>query len=667
MPGIVWIIIAIFILVVAFSGNKTSAKKKSNASKLKKKSYQDKHARIYIEQDRPASVQNANLNQMTTSSVHQPIHSDEGIIDVTGNSVELKKLSKYEKDIPYWKHQYVYSHSEIHRATAEQQKFYSEFKYHFLRNEFLDVEGNSNYYFILLFDLHDNDYPIHKDINLLEKQLDDLGFYYPKTSPYARSLLLKKMQGLEDRQNIRRVLEKPSHVNIYNPTGSYEFTQNYWGLGTKYKTKLDLSDDQVKILNGVPFPENNFLSVEFCKLEVIRFFLKYIATLNERYTAQGKTLDQEFKALGNIIASKQYQHKQDNSYYNYTVESIINEIYTSIFKHSENTVREAYGHKRKLNAECIYTNPEVKSQFESVIFSIFQEIKPSLLDSIKKPSKGTEIALNAQNTTRWKLQFDHIENKHLKNTEKFVNEINKLAELNQKNPAIENIFLEASKTIAKLDKEASLRLYMHYLYHDLKSTTFDNRQLTKTIQKSLFKTNEQLHEFEKIVSGLTNDKNLQYALDQIPNIYAVKRKQIKLDKASIQDVQQQHSGTVELLNEYLNDEYQDDHTTIIAKENNNDEVTIQIQSRSESEPATMLCKGVNLTDIQKLMLDIFVKANFSVPQAEIEAFAKERNLFRNQLIESVNDSCYETLDDILIEEEEDYYQINEEYYKTILQ
>jgi hypothetical protein len=42
-------------------------------------------------------------------------------------------------------------------------------------------------------------------------------------------------------------------------------------------------------------------------------------------------------------------------------------------------------------------------------------------------------------------------------------------------------------------------------------------------------------------------------------------------------------------------------------------------------------------------------------------------MFRNQLIESINESCFETLDDILIEEEEDYYQINESYYKQILQ
>ena len=34
----------------------------------------------------------------------------------------------------------------------------------------------------------------------------------------------------------------------------------------------DLNDDQVKLLNGIPFPDNNFLNIEFCKLEVIKLF-----------------------------------------------------------------------------------------------------------------------------------------------------------------------------------------------------------------------------------------------------------------------------------------------------------------------------------------------------------------------------------------------------------
>ena len=85
---------------------------------------------------------------------------DESIIEVTGSPYEIKKqgLTKYEKGVPYWKHQYVYSYSEISGATKEQRDFYNFFKYRFLKGEYIDVEGNSNYPFILLFDLLDNDF-----------------------------------------------------------------------------------------------------------------------------------------------------------------------------------------------------------------------------------------------------------------------------------------------------------------------------------------------------------------------------------------------------------------------------------------------------------------------------------------------------------------------------
>lgn len=35
-------------------------------------------------------------------------------------------------------------------------------------------------------------------------------------------------------------------------------------------------------------------------------------------------------------------------------------------------------------------------------------------------------------------------------------------------------------------------------------------------------------------------------------------------------------------------------------------------------------------------------------------------------IDSINDSCFEILDDILIEEDEDYFTINTDYYKKLL-
>ena len=65
-------------------------------------------------------------------------------------------------------------------------------------------------------------------------------------------------------------------------------------------------------------------------------------------------------------------------------------------------------------------------------------------------------------------------------------------------------------------------------------------------------------------------------------------------------------------------------------------------------------------------LELFAKSNFSVPQNELEVFAKSKGVFKNQLIESINDTCYEFLDDLLIEEEDDYYTINTDYFQRIL-
>src|SRR5690606_25562580 len=74
---------------------------------------------------------------------------------------------------------------------------------------------------------------------------------------------------------------------------------------------------------------------------------------------------------------------------------------------------------------------------------------------------------------------------------------------------------------------------------------------------------------------------------------------------------------------------------------------------------------INLNTTQTELLGIFLKHSWSVPQSEVNNFAKAKGLFTGQLIESINDSCYEHIDDLLIEEDADYFVINEVYYKTI--
>ena len=219
--------------------------------------------------------------------------------------------------------------------------------------------------------------------------------------------------------------------------------------------------------------------------------------------------------------------------------------------------------------------------------------------------------------------------------------------------------------MAKHDKEKSLYLYMYYLYYDLKSETFDNKQLTKTIQKNLFKTEEQLKYFEVIVQEFVNDKDLNKALSSISKVYAVKRKKIKLDEETIQQVQQQHSGTVELLNEYLRDDSEDTADTLI-EESHDTEIDLIVSQKKTEISQSIFLEELSLKPIQSKTLELFAKNNLIIAQSEIEAFAKSNGVFKNQLIDSINDTCYEYLDDLLIEEEDDDYTINTTYYQRIL-
>ena len=38
----------------------------------------------------------------------------------------------------------------------------------------------------------------------------------------------------------------------------------------------------------------------------------------------------------------------------------------------------------------------------------------------------------------------------------------------------------------------------------------------------------------------------------------------------------------------------------------------------------------------------------------------------SSVVDSINENCFETFDDVLIEEEDEYFTINENYYKKLL-
>ena len=604
------------------------------------------------------------LNEPSEDSIQldSEIKEDVSIIDVTDQSYRINSnnnLKKYDSDVPYWEHHYVYSYSELNSASDDQKKFYNIFKINFLNGDCFDLEGNTNYAFILLFDLQ-NEYENHKDIAKLESQLKILGKYYPKTKSYGVSFLIQKMRLVGDNESISRFQNENSYHSSYN---SISIDYNTFSWRSKYKTKLDLNKENENLLDRIWYSSNNFCNIEFCCLEVIKLYIAVISELKDKYKSDGTTIVKEFTFVADVIARKHFKYIIGSQNYKYSIESTTNEFYSNIFKHCENAVRQLYGHKRKLNTDTYYTNEEAKSQFETKIISKVSELLPQLISKVAKLDEATELELNSQTTSRWKIQFEELTANFKNDPISFVEAIIELGKLNKNNPSIENIFFEASKFIAKYDKVTSLTLYVHYLFHNLTSTTFDNKQLTKTIQKSLFKTNEQLHDFEQIVSALIKDKKLDKALNSVTKIFEVKRKKIQLDRTTIKEVQKQHSGTVELLNEYLRDDFEDENNSIQSQELNSEEIKI-IQKNEESQHSAFL-STLALNPIHFSFLELFSKNNFSILQSEIEDFAKSKGVFKNQVIESINETCYEVLDDVLIEEEDDYYTIIPEYFQKI--
>lgn len=453
------------------------------------------------------------------------------------------------------------------------------------------------------------------------------------------------------------------------PSYNYEtYDPNQYRLGEKYKDKINLSSQEVTWLNEFWNPNNVFLGIEGCCMATIKLYLAALNELNEQLKKRESSISKEVQFIQAEIA-KLYQSSYSGSWgyeNSYLKEKVESEVFLTLFKRAESEVRELFGHKRKISREFPYAEEAIVQEFEIRIGTITQQILQSLIPNIDLPDEKTEIELNTQNVNRWKIKFEELQRDFTESNKKaFIEGIYTMEKLNQNNPSIENIFFEASKFISKVDSLQALRFYIHYLYYDLKSERIDNKQLAKTIQKNLFKTNEQLHHFDQIVARLVKTKNLMEALEEVSTFYQPKRKKIQLDINTIKEVQQQDKGTVAILTEYLQDEFEDESTTIKVEEINSEELQIEIGTKGDVKRISSFVEGISLNDAQENLILWIVEQSFIISNSELDLYCKSKSVFKNQLLNSINESCYDLLDDVLIEEDGDNYMINESYYKKI--
>jgi len=117
----------------------------------------------------------------------------------------------FQDDIPRWTNTYIYCYNDIQGANEEQFTFYRKFKIFFLSGNFIDLNGNDNYAFLLFYDLIENH---NSDVFQLQEYLKKLTKYYPKTKIYAEDAIIKELEKTGNYKEAWDLLSQKDYINI---------------------------------------------------------------------------------------------------------------------------------------------------------------------------------------------------------------------------------------------------------------------------------------------------------------------------------------------------------------------------------------------------------------------------------------------------------------------
>lgn len=113
--------------------------------------------------------------------------------------------------IPHWDHDYFYSFDDSMYDNIDQKKFYNYYKKNFMSGNYIELPENSNYIFVLFFDL----------IKMYQKKLNKLNFYfkklatyYPITQGHAESKIIELYENKEDYESSWDIIKESNYIHI---------------------------------------------------------------------------------------------------------------------------------------------------------------------------------------------------------------------------------------------------------------------------------------------------------------------------------------------------------------------------------------------------------------------------------------------------------------------
>jgi hypothetical protein len=185
-------------------------------------------------------------------------------------------LAESEMSVPLWKKEYAFSVEILNSADARQKEFYRYFKESFLGGRIFDVRSNSNYVFVLMFDLI-KDFRTHRDEELVRRQLVALGDAYPVIRRYTEENLADAIAGRAEKMSpgarlgitissaFNETLEKArlEHPEIFGGLAGVERAMEFEDdedEGEQGDDELDdvfEDDDELDVVNRFDFPPAN--------------------------------------------------------------------------------------------------------------------------------------------------------------------------------------------------------------------------------------------------------------------------------------------------------------------------------------------------------------------------------------------------------------------------
>lgn len=392
------------------------------------------------------------------------------------------------------------------------------------------------------------------------------------------------------------------------------------------REKLIRSKREYVWLSSGTHPMNPFLSFKPFYNLVASYYLLCMNVFDERCQQKGKTLEEFLTAA--MRGMKMAATRTD--YYE-------RHIYMTLFKKAENVLREKYVLKPVMD---IFTESKREKKFEELIGKTFAGILKEYAHTIPPSEPSDEPRFNKIYAWRWFGTYEKIiADLNRNNYKEKALQLDELGAVNSKNHLIDALYYNATKLFIPYDKQLAVSYFMKYLHA---VADHEKKGLPKTFYKKLFETEKQVQTFETIADNLRSKKKLDVALAEVPLIWNKPYTKIELDKATISVVIEKHSRTVAVLNKILEE----------------DEVPVILTPKSQT-PAL-------LNETQMNLLLLFEKNDFTLTMEKVNKYVKGKNILREQLIESINDCCYEILDDVLIEATDDNYEIFDKYYRKVM-